>query len=67
MRSASQPRLVGNKRLAWSAARIFCLLNGRDLTYTLDNAEQMMLEATAGGLDVPQITAWLAARIAAAT
>ena len=22
----------GNKRLAWSAARIFCLLNGRDLT-----------------------------------
>ena len=29
----------GNKRLAWSAARIFCLLNGRDLTYTIDEAE----------------------------
>ncbi|MGB3208065.1 MAG: type II toxin-antitoxin system death-on-curing family toxin [Crinalium sp.] len=57
----------GNKRLAWSAARIFCLLNGRDLTYTVDEAEQMMLEAAAGGLDVPQISAWLAARIAAAS
>lgn len=57
----------GNKRLAWSSARIFCLLNGRDLTYTVDDAEQMMLEAAAGGLDVPQIAAWLAARIGAAS
>jgi death-on-curing protein len=57
----------GNKRLAWSAARVFCLLNGRDLTYTVDEAEQMMLEAAAGGLDVPQIAAWLAARIGAAS
>jgi death-on-curing protein len=23
--------IEGNKRLAWSATRIFCLLNGRDL------------------------------------
>ena len=55
----------GNKRLAWSAARVFCLLNGRDLTYTVDDAEQMMLEAAAGGVDVPQIAAWLAAQIGA--
>jgi len=53
----------GNKRLAWSAARVFCLLNGRDVTYTVDEAEQMMLGAAAGELDVPQIAAWLAARI----
>jgi death on curing protein len=57
----------GNKRLAWSAARVFCLLNGRDLTYTVDEAEQMMLKAAAGGLDVPQIAAWLAERIGAAS
>ena len=56
----------GNKRLAWSAGRVFCLLNGRDLTYTVDEAEQMMLGAAAGGLDVPQIAAWLAARMGAA-
>ncbi len=57
----------GNKRLAWSAARVFCLLNGRDLTYTVDEAEQMMLDAAAGELDVRQLAAWLAARIGAAS
>jgi death on curing protein len=57
----------GNKRLAWSAARVFCLLNGRDVTYTVDEAEQMMVGAAAGGLDVPQIAAWLAARMGAAS
>ncbi len=30
----------GNKRLAWSAARIFYLLNGRDLTYTDDEGKK---------------------------
>jgi death on curing protein len=49
----------GNKRLAWAAARIFCILNGRDLTYTVDDAEQMMLAAAAGALDVPDIASWL--------
>ncbi|MEO5610192.1 MAG: type II toxin-antitoxin system death-on-curing family toxin [Ornithinibacter sp.] len=57
----------GNKRLAWSATRVFCLVNGHDLTYTVDEAEEMMLEAAAGGLDVPQISAWLAARIGPAS
>ncbi len=57
----------GNKRLAWSATRVFCLVNGRDLTYTVDEAEEMMLEAAAGGLDVPEISGWLAARIGSAS
>ncbi len=52
----------GNKRLAWSAARIFCLLNDRDLTYTVDEAEDLMLGAASGQIDVPQIAAWLVAR-----
>ena len=47
-----------NKRLAWSAARIFCLLNGRVLTYTIDEAEDLMLRAASGQRDVPQIAAW---------
>jgi death-on-curing protein len=54
----------GNKRLAWSAARIFCLLNGRDLTYTVDEAEDLMLSAASGQLDVPQISAWIVAHLA---
>ena len=51
----------GNKRLAWSAARVFCLLNGRELTYTVDEAEDLMLSAASGQLDVPEIAAWLVA------
>jgi death-on-curing protein len=54
----------GNKRLAWSAARVFCLLNGRDLTYTVDKAEDLMLNAASGQLDVPRISAWIVARLA---
>ena len=57
----------GNKRLAWSAARVFCLLNGRDLTYTVDEAEDLMLSADSGQVDVPQIAAWLLAHSANAS
>jgi death-on-curing protein len=49
----------GNKRLAWAATRVFYLLNGRDLAYTVDEAEALMLSAAAGGLDVPEIATWL--------
>ena len=49
----------GNKRVAWSATRSFCLLNGRDLTYTVDEAEAMMMAAAAGTPDVADIAAWL--------
>ncbi len=57
----------GNKRLGWSAARIFCLLNGRDLTYTIDEAEDLMVRAASGQFDVPQIAAWLGAHAGAAS
>jgi death-on-curing protein len=49
----------GNKRLAWSACRIFHLINRRDLAYSVDDAEHMMLSAAAGDLDVADIAAWL--------
>jgi death-on-curing protein len=57
----------GNKRLAWSATRIFCLLNGRDLTYDVDEAEDLMVNAASGELDVPQIASWLVAHMEAAS
>ncbi len=57
----------GNKCLAWSAARIFCLLNDRDLTYTVDDAEDLMLSAASGQFDVPQIAAWLVAHLGPAS
>jgi death on curing protein len=49
----------GNKRVAWAAARIFCILNGRDLTYTVEDAQAMMLAAAAGTLEVQEIASWL--------
>lgn len=57
----------GNKRLAWSATRIFYLLNGRDLTYDVDEAEDLMVNAASGELDVPQIASWLVAHMEAAS
>lgn len=57
----------GNKPLAWSAARIFCLLNGRDLTYSVDEAEDLMLRAASGRLHVPDIATWLAAHLTPAS
>lgn len=57
----------GNKRLAWSAARTSCLLNGRDLTYTVDEAEELMISAASGQLAVEEISAWLAAHLGPAS
>lgn len=52
----------GNKRLAWSACRVFHLMNGRDLISSVDEAEQMMVSAAAGAIDVADIAAWLSDR-----
>ena len=53
----------GNKRLAWSAMRVFCLMNGRALSYSIDEAEHMMLKAAAGHLDVVETSQWLVAHL----
>lgn len=45
----------GNKRLAWAATRIFCLLNGRDLRFTVDEAEALVVAVAAGELEVDEI------------
>jgi death-on-curing protein len=37
---------------AWSATRIFCLPDGRDLVHTIDEAEDMVLSAASVQLDV---------------
>ena len=47
----------GNKRLAWAATRAFCLLNHRDLKFSVDDAERLILCVARGELDVPEIAA----------
>lgn len=45
----------GNKRLAWAATRVFCLLNGRDLEIDVDAAESLVVAAARGDIDAPRI------------
>lgn len=45
----------GNKRLAWAATRVFCLLNGRDLDFAVDEAEALVLAMARGELEVADI------------
>ena len=45
----------GNKPLAWSATRIFLLLNDSDLAYEIDGAERVVVAVAAGQLDVPDL------------
>jgi death-on-curing protein len=47
----------GNKRLAWSAARVFCLLNGRDVALDVDEAEALVRAVARGELEASEIAA----------
>jgi death-on-curing protein len=53
----------GNKRLAWSAGRMFCILNSKDLLLTIDDAEQLILEIARGEIDVQAISVRIARHI----
>lgn len=60
----NHPLADGNKRLAWSATRVFCLLNGHDIEFTVDEAEALVLAVATGELDVPALADVLAAHLA---
>lgn len=53
----------GNKRLAWSATRVFSLLNGRDIALTVDEAEALVLAVATGAADVPDIAVAIGERL----
>ena len=46
----------GNKRLAWSAGRIFCLMNKLDIYLDVDSAESLVVGIAAGKYDLEEIT-----------
>ena len=52
----NHPLVDGNKRLAWSATRIFCLLNGFDINLNVDQAEELVVGVASGKYEVPQIS-----------
>jgi len=49
----------GNKRLAWAAARTFCLMNGYDIQMTIDESEELIISAAIGKHDVSTLAAIL--------
>ena len=44
-----------NKRLPWSATRVFCLLNGRDIVFGVEEAEALVQAVATGAAEVPDI------------
>lgn len=51
--------LDGNKRLAWSALRLFLHLNDVHIEYRVEEAETFVLEVTVGNFDVIEIAHWI--------
>jgi death-on-curing protein len=49
----------GNKRTAWTAAKVFLLLNGYRLTATVENAETALLGVIQGDIDSEELTDWI--------
>lgn len=59
----NHPFFDGNKRSAWIALRFFIALNGYRLTYTTDEAIEMVLALASGILSEQALTTWLAERL----
>lgn len=57
----NHPLVDGNKRLAWAAGRVMCLLNGFDLLLEVDDAEALVVAIAAGEIDGPDIARVVAA------
>jgi death-on-curing protein len=60
----NHPLVDGDERLAWSATRIFCLLNGTDLSMDVDGAEEMVLAVAAGDLDGAELARLISRHLA---
>jgi len=45
----------GNKRIAWAATRAFCLMNNRDISLSVDDAEDLVLKTARGEYGVPEL------------
>lgn len=61
----NHPLPDGNKRLAWQALTMFCLLNGYQLEVPADDAVDLMLAVAAGDMDEADVADWLTDRLRA--
>ena len=61
------PLLDGNKRLAWVALTVFCVLNGHHLAVGTDDAVSLMFPIASGEKNGGEVVVWLADRIESST
>ena len=53
----------GNKRIAHAAMEVFLMLNGKEISASVDEQEKQMLALAAGDLSRESLTAWLVEHI----
>jgi len=53
------PFVDGNKRTAWSAAKVFLLLNGFRLFVEVKEAESVVLKVAKGEMKVEELSEWI--------
>ena len=49
----------GNKRLAWSAARLFCLMNDLDIKMKQERAYELVMALASGQIELAELSASL--------
>ena len=59
----NHPFVDGNKRVAHAAMETFLMLNGCELTASIDEQEQLMLSLAAGGTSREELVQWLKLRV----
>lgn len=59
----NHPFLDGNKRIGHAAMEVFLLLNGYQLTATIDDAEQTFVALAAGQLSREELLAWVTSHV----
>lgn len=58
----NHPLPDGNKRLAWASVHVFHLVNDVTLSFTTDDAVEVMLRIASGEVEVDEFAEWLRAR-----
>ena len=58
---SNHPFIDGNKRVAHAAMEIFLLLNGKEISASVDDQERLMLGIASGSVGREQLVAWLEA------
>ncbi|HVR90507.1 MAG TPA: type II toxin-antitoxin system death-on-curing family toxin [Novosphingobium sp.] len=62
----NHPFVDGNKRTAWTLARVFLIKNGRDLDFDEREAIDLVQALAAGELSEDELADWFRARLASA-